>query len=142
MQINGGPLSIDEIKGTAAAVVQAGFPGQSGGKAIADTLFGRNNPSGKLTTTIYPAAYANGEPMRGTPCEPRDLTAMPLCKSSKPTVCLLAGMDASLRPRPATNLPASEGRTHMFYTGTPLFPFGFGLRCVASALCALALRNL
>ena len=36
-------------------------------------------------------------------------------------------MDATLRPRQATNLPASEGRTHMFYTGTPLFPFGFGL---------------
>jgi len=119
LQINGGPLSIDEIKGTAAAVVQAGFPGQSGGQAIADTLFGRNNPSGKLTTTIYPAAYANGEPMRGTPW-----------------------MDASLRPRLATNLPASEGRTHMFYTGTPLFPFGFGLRCASSVLCALALRNL
>ena len=38
-------------------------------------------------------------------------------------------MDAGLRPREATNLPASEGRTHMFYTGTPLFAFGFGLSC-------------
>jgi hypothetical protein len=32
-------------------------------------------------------------------------------------------MDAGLRPRAATNLPAHEGRTHMFYTGTPLFGF-------------------
>lgn len=36
-------------------------------------------------------------------------------------------MDSGLRPRPATNLPKHEGRTHMFYTGTPLWPFGFGL---------------
>jgi hypothetical protein len=26
---------------------------------------GINNPSGKLTTTIYPESYANGEPMSG-----------------------------------------------------------------------------
>lgn len=102
--INGGPYSIDEIKGTGAAVIQAGFPGQSGGQAISETLFGVNNPSGKLTTTIYPSSYANGEPLAGTPW-----------------------MDSGLRPRGATNLPASEGRTHMFYTGTPLFSFGFGL---------------
>ena len=102
--INGGPISIDEIKGTGASVLAAGFPGQSGGQAIAETLFGLNNPGGKLTTTIYPSSYANGEPMRGTPW-----------------------MDASLRPHAATNLGTSEGRTHMFYTGTPLFPFGFGL---------------
>ena len=87
--INGGPIAIDEIKSTAAAVLVAGFPGQAGGQAIADTLYGANNPSGKLTTTIYPAKYANGEPMSGTPW-----------------------MDASLRPRAATNLPTSHGRTH------------------------------
>ena len=38
--INGGPISIDEIKGTGAAVLAAGFPGQAGGAAIAETLFG------------------------------------------------------------------------------------------------------
>lgn len=96
-----GPISIDEIKGTGAAVLAAGFPGQAGGAAIAETLFGINNPGGKLTTTIYPSSYANGEPMRGTPW-----------------------MDASLRPHGTTNLGTSEGRTHMFYTGTPLFSFG------------------
>ena len=99
--INGGPISIDEIKGTGAAVLAAGFPGQAGGAAIAETLFGINNPGGKLTTTIYPSSYANGEPMRGTPW-----------------------MDSSLRPHATTNVGKSEGRTHMFYTGTPLFPFG------------------
>lgn len=38
--INGGPIAIDEIKGTQAAVIAAGFPGQAGGRAIAETLFG------------------------------------------------------------------------------------------------------
>ena len=80
---------------------------RSGGQAIAEVIYGKVNPSGKLTTTVYPAAYANGEPMAGTPW-----------------------MDAGLRPRAATNLPASEGRTHMFYTGTPLWPFGYGLSYV------------
>ena len=106
--INGGPYALDALKGATAAsrivsVLQAGFPGQEGGQAIAETLFGANNPSGKLTTTIYPASYANGEPLGGTPW-----------------------MDASLRPH-VSALGISEGRTHMFYTGEPLFKFGFGL---------------
>eukprot|EP01051_Picozoa_sp_SAG22_P006314 SAG22_NODE_407_length_10957_cov_5.081691_7_plen_463_part_00 len=102
--VNGGPIAIDEIKGTRAAVLSCGFPGQAGPQAIAEVLFGQVNPSGKLTTTVYPGSYANGEPLAGTPW-----------------------MDAGLRPRAATNLPASEGRTHMFYTGSPLWGFGHGL---------------
>jgi beta-glucosidase len=65
---HGGPISIDMIKAAPnAAVIDSFFPGQAGGQAIAETLFGVTNPSAKLTVTIYPKAYANGEPMRGKP---------------------------------------------------------------------------
>ena len=35
------------------AVIHAWYPGQSGGKALADILFGRVSPSGKLPVTFY-----------------------------------------------------------------------------------------
>ena len=97
--INGGPIAIDEIKPTNAAVISAGFPGQAGGQVIGEALFGLTNPSGKTTTTIYPGSYANGEPVAGMPW-----------------------MDPAIRPHDGT-----QGRTYMYYTGTPLYPFGYGL---------------
>ena len=50
--INGAPLSIPDVAGRANALVEAWYPGQEGGTALADILFGDANPGGKLPVTI------------------------------------------------------------------------------------------
>ena len=51
--MSGGQLDISAHKAdpNVGAIVWCGYPGQSGGRAIADILFGANNPSGRLTLT-------------------------------------------------------------------------------------------
>jgi len=49
---NGRPLTIGWAKEHVAAILEAWYPGEFGGKAIAETLFGDNNPGGRLTVTF------------------------------------------------------------------------------------------
>jgi beta-glucosidase len=49
---NGAPVALGDWFDAAAAVVEAWMMGQAGGGAIADVLFGRVNPSGKLAETF------------------------------------------------------------------------------------------
>ena len=50
--IQGRPHSIENIKEYADAILCAWYPGKMGGKAVAETIFGLNNPSGKLAVSI------------------------------------------------------------------------------------------
>lgn len=50
--INGPPLSTPELTDKANAILEGWYPGQEGGTALADILFGDANPGGKLPLTI------------------------------------------------------------------------------------------
>jgi beta-D-xylosidase 4 len=42
-----------------ASLIWAGYPGQAGGLAVANVIFGQYNPGGRLPLTFYPASYAD-----------------------------------------------------------------------------------
>lgn len=102
VMMNGGavditwPLASTNI----GAILAVGYPGEMGGVAIAQTLFGDNVPAGRLTQTWYPAGYANA----------------------------VSFFEMNMRPGPSVWPPfTSPGRTYRFYTGPVVLPFGFGL---------------
>lgn len=51
--INGMTLDISWLDDNVPAILEAWYPGQAGGTAIAETLFGDNNPGGKLPITFH-----------------------------------------------------------------------------------------
>jgi beta-glucosidase len=50
--INGRPITINYLKQAAPAIMEGWYLGQETGTAVANILFGKTNPSGKLTTTF------------------------------------------------------------------------------------------
>lgn len=87
-----------------AAVIEAWYPGQRGGPAIANLLFGAVNPSGKLPIT-FPASVSD---------LPRPVIPQPPDATTPFNVDYFEGFDVGYKWYDAKQL-------------TPLFPFGFGL---------------
>ncbi|MFA6133028.1 MAG: glycoside hydrolase family 3 N-terminal domain-containing protein [Phycisphaerae bacterium] len=95
--IAGRPLSLGWVMEHADAVLMVFHPGVQGGNAIADVLFGDENPSGKLPVTL-----------------PRCVGQVPIYYNFK-----LTG-----RPLPRNDLHISR---YQDCPDTPLLPFGYGL---------------
>lgn len=100
VNFSGRPLDLREINQKARAILQVWFPGTEGGNAIADVLFGDEEPSGRLSM-CFP--YNVGQ----TPIYYSELhTGRRLEDENDPNTFLSRYMDAP---------------------NAPLFPFGFGL---------------
>ena len=85
--LNGSALAVNWAQAHVPAIVDAWYPGQAAGTAIADVLFGSYDPAGRLPVTFY-----------------RSVTDLP----------------------PFSDYDM-KGRTYRFFTGAPLYPFGYGL---------------
>ncbi|KAK2012165.1 glycosyl hydrolase family 3 N terminal domain-containing protein [Colletotrichum eremochloae] len=64
LQFGGGQVDDTELLANDSinALLWGGYPGQSGGKAVFDLLFGRAAPAGRLSVTQYPASYNEAVP--------------------------------------------------------------------------------
>jgi beta-glucosidase len=85
--MNGSAVAMTWAQQHAKAVVEAWYPGEAGGQAIANTMSGKNNPGGRLPVTFY----------------------------------------ASDDQLPAFNNYAMANRTYRYFSGKPLYGFGYGL---------------
>ncbi|KAL7594284.1 hypothetical protein Lser_V15G30097 [Lactuca serriola] len=73
--MSGGGMDIQFAKDNpnVTSILWVGFPGEAGGAALADIVFGRFNPSGRLPMTWYPQSFAEKVAMTNMNMRP-DLT--------------------------------------------------------------------
>lgn len=106
---------LDEVP----AVLEAWYPGQRGGEAIARLLFGEVNPSGRLPLT-FPAS--DGQAPRPLPSGLDEMRARDAAKEAGDTEARIARFAAEYEEGANTGYRWFEASGNV-----PLFPFGFGL---------------
>ncbi len=114
---SGGPILMPWLS-QVSAVLEAWYPGQNGGPAIANLLFGVANPSGKLPVT-FPASDAQ---------LPRAVTPQPPDGSTPFAVSFSEGYNVGYKWFDTNGL-------------TPLFPFGFGMSYTTFSITNSAVAN-
>lgn len=115
----GGPVLMPWI-GAVPAVVQAWYPGQRGGEALANILTGRVNPSGRLPIT-FPATA--DQPVRKAPVGLDTLSALQAKYPDEPDP------SGKLETFPIDYVEGADVgyRWYEKQGMKPLFPFGYGL---------------
>ncbi|MGO8759393.1 MAG: glycoside hydrolase family 3 C-terminal domain-containing protein [Terracidiphilus sp.] len=98
---NGSALAVNWANEHANAILDAWYPGEEGGNAVAQTLAGENNPAGRLPVTFY----------------------------------------KSVDQLPPFEDYSMKGRTYRYFTGTPLYPFGYGLSYTTFAYSGLTVPS-
>ncbi|XP_034903022.1 beta-xylosidase/alpha-L-arabinofuranosidase 2 [Populus alba] len=63
MSGGGMDVSFAKTNDKITSILWVGYPGEAGGAAIADIIFGSYNPSGRLPMTWYPQSYVDKVPM-------------------------------------------------------------------------------
>jgi beta-glucosidase len=109
---NGRPLTLEKVAASSPAILEAWFPGVQAGNAVADVLFGKVNPGGKLPVSF---------PLR--------LGQVPIYYNHEPTG----------RPCDATSKYNSRYRD--LNTCQPLYEFGYGLSYTTFSVTGLRLNR-
>jgi beta-glucosidase len=84
---SGSALAVNWENENIPAILHSWYPGEEGGNAVADVIFGDYNPAGRLPVTFYKSVN-------------------------------------DIPPFEDYNM---KGRTYRYFTGEPLYPFGYGL---------------
>lgn len=103
---SGGAVDLSRLESLSDAILWAWYPGQEGGKALADIIYGKVSPSGKLPVS-FPLHIEDN------PAQAFYLPMKPLTK----------------RGDTIMNIVYGEGVFNGYrgYTTSPLYPFGYGL---------------
>jgi beta-glucosidase len=109
---NGRPLTLDEVQDHSPAILEAWFGGVEGGNAVADVLYGKVNPGGKLPVSF-----------------PRNEGQVPIYYNHQPT------------GRPCDPNSKYNSRHRDILTCTPQYEFGFGLSYTTFTVSNLRLSS-
>ena len=114
--MSGGCVDISEWQQSELidAIIWAGYPGMYGGKGIADVIFGKFAPFGRLTQTWYFNNYTNEQYMVNMGMRPNN-------------------SDGYGYPNP--------GRGYRYYPGKVIYPFGYGLQYTTFSCTKLQFTN-